>query len=81
MNMKKEKIELTLDEILKSIKSSESKPYDKKIIHTKTGLEFYVQSKERYGDKWFTLACRDDINLKWTGHYTEIKKSFYLEKK
>jgi len=78
--MSKKRIEVTVKELWKSIKSNVAKPYDKKVIHTITGLEFYVQSKERYGD-WFTLACREDINLKWKGHYKEIKKSFYLEKK
>jgi len=79
--MSKKRIEVTVKELLKSMNSSEAKPYGKKIMHTKTGLEFYVLGKERYGDKWFSLAYKDDINLKWRGHYIEIKKSFYLEKK
>lgn len=75
------RIEITVEELLKSIKLNETDSYDKRLIHAKTGLEFYVQSKERYGDKWFNLACKGDINIKWAGHYIEIKKSFYLEKK
>lgn len=77
--MSKKRIEITLKELLKSFGSSIAKPYDKRIIHERTGLEFYVQSKERYGD-WFTLACAEEFQLEWTGHYTGIRKSFYLEK-
>lgn len=78
--MSKKRSEITLKELLKSIKIGKD-DFDKRMVHEKTGLEFYVQSKERYGDKWFTLACKDDINIKWTGHYIEIREAFYFEKK
>lgn len=77
-----EKTELTLDELLQSLRASNANPYDKKIIHTGTGLEFYIQCKSEYGD-WFTLACVKEYNLKWRGHWEHDSMSdyFHLEKK
>jgi len=74
-----EKIKITIEELLKRFRSCKANPYDKRIIHTETGLEFYTQSKESYGD-WFTLASEKDFHLKWSGHYDDLQKYFHFEK-
>jgi len=75
-----DEVPLTLEELERAHGDCIAHPYDKKIIYKETDMEFCVQSKESYGD-WFTLAYLKDHHLKWHGHFDDLRKLFYLEKK
>jgi len=69
-----------MDELRRAHTNCIATPYDKRIIHTQTGLEFYV---EGFRGSTVVLASQGDFRLKWSGSPfqkgLDINVYFHLE--
>ncbi|MBR9703213.1 hypothetical protein GOV10_04195 [Candidatus Woesearchaeota archaeon] len=74
-------IKVTQEELRTYHASSDVNPYDKRLFHTETGLEFCVQSctrsDEKHGDI-LTLSARNEWHMKWEGLFMDVPEYFHL---